>query len=195
MILLHFLELASLCCFLNRNCNCNRSANHRVIIDSIERTYNKTDGINKNPDLDRFVSDTSDLSELANKKSEIQNLINQLNGQSRNSSNEQEFLQLEKLISEYKQLAKDKLKANNPSKQELGGQDLKVLLEQQVAQYNQLIAKAEKYGAATSDIVEKLKAQRDLIAQANNDGVYTAKSGLKADDYYYGKRTQKSHIR
>lgn len=166
----------------------NRLLNRQQIaIDNIEKSYNKT----VNPDLDKSVSDASDLSELAKKKSEIQYLINQLNGQERNSSNEKEFLQLEKLISEYKQLAKDKLKANNPSKQELGGQDLKVLLEQQVSQYNQLISKAEKYGDATSDIVEKLKVQRDLIAQANSDGVYTAKSGLKADDYYSARDNYK----
>ena len=166
----------------------NRLLNRQQItIDNIEKSYNKT----VNPDLDKSVSDASDLSELAKKKSEIQYLINQLNNQERNSSNEKEFLQLEKLISEYKQLAKDKLKANNPSKQELGGQDLKVLLEQQVSQYNQLISKAEKYGDATSDIVEKLKVQRDLIAQANSDGVYTAKSGLKADDYYSARDNYK----
>lgn len=166
----------------------NRLLNRQQIaIDNIEKSYNKT----VNPDLDKSVSDASDLSELAKKKSEIQYLINQLNGQERNSYNEKEFLQLEKLISEYKQLAKDKLKANNPSKQELGGQDLKVLLEQQVSQYNQLISKAEKYGDATSDIVEKLKVQRDLIAQANSDGVYTAKSGLKADDYYSARDNYK----
>lgn len=166
----------------------NRLLNRQQItIDNIEKSYNKT----VNPDLDKSVSDASDLSELAKKKSEIQYLINQLNGQERNSSNEKEFLQLEKLISEYKQLAKDKLKANNPSKQELGGQDLKVLLEQQVSQYNQLISKAEKYGDATSDIVEKLKLQRGLIAQANSDGVYTAKSGLKADDYYSARDNYK----
>ena len=166
----------------------NRLLNRQQItIDNIEKSYSKS----ANPDLDKSVYDTSDLTELANKKSEIQNLLNKLNGQDRNSSNEQEFLQLEKLISEYKQLAKDKLKANNPSKQELGGQDLKVLLEQQVSQYNQLILKAEKYGNATSDIVEKLKIQRDLIAQANSDGVYTAKSGLKADDYYSARDNYK----
>ena len=166
----------------------NRLLNRQQItIDNIEKSYNKT----INPDLDKSVSDVSDLSALATAKSEIQNLINQLSGQERNSSNEQEFLKLEKLISAYKQLAKDKLKANNPSKQELGGQDLKVLLEQQVSQYNQLISKAEKYGDATSDIVEKLKAQRDLIAQANSDGVYTAKSGLKADDYYSARDNYK----
>ena len=173
---------------LNNITQINRALNkQQILIDEIEKTYSKT----ANPDLDRVVSSQSDLTELANKKAEIQTLLNKLNNQGRNASNEQEFLQLEKLISEYKQLAKDKLKANNPSKQELGGQQLDVLLSQQVAQYNQLIAKAEKYGDATSDIVQKLKDQRDTIAEINSDGIYTAKSGLKADDYYSARDNYK----
>ena len=166
----------------------NRLLNkQQILIDEIEKTYSKT----ANPDLDRVVSSQSDLTELANKKADIQNLINQLTNQGRNSLNENDFLLLEKYISEYKQLAKDKLKANNPSKQELGGQQLDVLLSQQVAQYNQLIAKAEKYGDATADIVQKLKDQRDTIAEINSDGIYTAKSGLKADDYYSARDNYK----
>ena len=173
---------------LNNITQINRALNkQQILIDEIEKTYSKT----ANPDLDRVVSSQSDLTELANKKAEIQTLLNKLNNQGRNASNEQEFLQLEKLISEYKQLAKDKLKANNPSKQELGGQQLDVLLSQQVAQYNQLIAKAEKYGDATADIVQKLKDQRDTIAEINSDGIYTAKSGLKADDYYSARDNYK----
>lgn len=173
---------------LNNITQINRALNkQQILIDEIEKTYSKT----ANPDLDRVVSSQSDLTELANKKADIQNLINQLTDQGRNSLNENNFLLLEKYISEYKQLAKDKLKANNPSKQELGGQQLDVLLSQQVAQYNQLIAKAEKYGDATADIVQKLKDQRDTIAEINSDGIYTAKSGLKADDYYSARDNYK----
>lgn len=173
---------------LNNITQINRALNkQQILIDEIEKTYSKT----ANPDLDRVVSSQSDLTELADKKADIQNLINQLTDQGRNSLNENNFLLLEKYISEYKQLAKDKLKANNPSKQELGGQQLDVLLSQQVAQYNQLIVKAEKYGDATADIVQKLKDQRDAIAEINSDGIYTAKSGLKADDYYSARDNYK----
>lgn len=166
----------------------NRLLNkQQIIIDGIEKSYSKA----ANNDLDKAVNSQSDLAELANKKAEIQKLINQLTNQDRNSLNEKDFLLLEKYIAEYKQLAKDKLKANNPSKQELGGQQLDVLLSQQVAQYNQLITKAEKYGEATADIVQKLKDQRDAIAEINSDGIYTAKSGLKADDYYSARDNYK----
>lgn len=155
----------------------NRVLNkQQIIIDSIEQTYDKS----RNKDLDRAVSKESDLKELSSKKSEIQTLILQLKNQERNTSNEAEFLRLEKLISEYKELAKYKLKANNPSKQELGGQDLKVLLEQQIAAYDKLIIKAEKYGDETKETVKNLKTQRDIIAAKNKNGNLTA----TADDYY-----------
>jgi hypothetical protein len=73
--------------------------------------------------------------------------------------------------------------AKNSSKQELGDQDLQVLLSQQVSQYNQLIAKAEKYGDATSNVVQELKKERDIIASMNSDNIYVPKSGLTSDDY------------
>lgn len=166
----------------------NRLLNkQQILIDEIEKTYKRT---SDNP-IDKAVDDTKDLEKLTEKKAAIKEKIDLVYNKGRNSTNEETFLEIEQLISEYKQLAAVKLKANNPSKQELGGQKLDVLLSQQVAQYNQLITKAEKYGNATSDIVEKLKAQRDLIAQANSDGIYTAKSGLKADDYYSARDNYK----
>lgn len=166
----------------------NRALNRQqILIDEIEKTYSKT----ANLDLDRAVSSHSDLAQLEQKKTSIQSLLNQLNNQGRNSSNENEFLQLEKLIAEYKQLAKDKLKANNPSKQELGGQDLQVLLSQQVSQYNQLIAKAEKYGDATANVVQKLKDERNIIASMNSDNIYVPKSGLTFDNYYQARDNYK----
>lgn len=165
----------------------NRLLNkQQIIIDGIEKSYSKA----ANNDLDKAVNSQSDLAELANKKAQIQTLLNKLNGQDRNSSNEKEFLQVEKLIAEYKQLAKDKLKANNPSKQELGGQDLDVLLANQVTQYNKLISQSEKYGDATKEITNELKAQRDLIAEQDKNGVYVARSKkadgseITANDYY-----------
>ena len=165
----------------------NRLLNkQQIIIDGIEKSYSKA----ANNDLDKAVNSQSDLAELANKKAEIQKLINQLTDQDRNSLNEDDFLLLEKYIAEYKQLAKDKLKANNPSKQELGGQELDVLLANQVTQYNKLISQSEKYGDATKEITNELKAQRDLIAEQDKNGVYVARSKkadgseITANDYY-----------
>lgn len=162
----------------------NRALNkQQITIDAIEKTYNKT----TNPDLDREVSNQQDLAELAQKKLAIQTKINLLQGQERNSANEKEFLELEKLIAEYKELAKYKLKANNPSKQELGGQNLQTLIQVQISNYDKLITKAEKYGDATSDTVEKLKEQRDILSKIGSDGKYSA----TADQYYVSRDTYK----
>ena len=172
----------------------NRLLNkQQIIIDGIEKSYSKA----ANNDLDKAVNSQSDLTELANKKAEIQTLLNKLSGQDRNSSNEKEFLQVEKLVAEYKQLAKDKLKANNPSKQELGGQELDVLLANQVTQYNKLISQSEKYGDATKEITNELKVQRDLIAEQDKNGVYVARSKkddgseITANDYYNARDNYK----
>lgn len=172
----------------------NRLLNkQQIIIDGIEKSYSKA----ANNDLDKAVNSQSDLTELANKKAQIQTLLNTLKGKDRNSSNEKEFLQVEKLIAEYKQLAKDKLKANNPSKQELGGQELDVLLANQVTQYNKLISQSEKYGDATKDITNELKVQRDLIAEQDKNGVYVARSKkadgseITANDYYNARDNYK----
>ena len=162
----------------------NRALNkQQITIDAIEKTYNKT----TNPDLDREVSNQQDLAELAQKKLAIQTKINSLQGQERNSANEKEFLELEKLIAEYKELAKYKLKANNPSKQELGGQNLQTLIQVQISNYDKLITKAEKYGDATSDAVEKLKEQRDILSKIGSDGKYSATT----DQYYASRDTYK----
>ena len=162
----------------------NRALNkQQITIDAIEKTYNKT----TNPDLDREVSNQQDLAELAQKKLAIQTKINSLQGKERNSANEKEFLELEKLIAEYKELAKYKLKANNPSKQELGGQNLQTLIQVQISNYDKLITKAEKYGDATSDTIEKLKEQRDILSKIGSDGKYSA----TADQYYASRDTYK----
>lgn len=172
----------------------NRLLNRQQItIDGIEKSYSKA----ANNDLDKAVNSKSDLKELGQKKNLIQFLMNGLKDEERNSSNEQEFLQVEKLIAEYKQLAKDKLKANNPSKQELGGQELDVLLANQVTQYNKLISQSEKYGDVTKEITNELKAQRDLIAEQDKNGVYVARSKkadgseLTANDYYNARDNYK----
>ena len=155
----------------------NRALNkQQIAIDSIEKTYNKS----VNPDLDREVSNRQDLVELANKKAQIQAKITSLQGQERTSANEKEFLELEKLIAEYKELAKYKLKSNNPSKQELGGQNLQTLIQTQISLYDKLIIKAEQYGDETADVVKKLKEQRDILSKIDSDNKYTA----TADDYY-----------
>lgn len=172
----------------------NRLLNkQQIIIDGIEKSYSKA----ANNDLDKAVNSQSDLAELEKKKNLIQFLLNGLKNEDRNSSNEKEFLQVEKLIAEYKQLAKDKLKANNPSKQELGGQELDVLLANQVTQYNKLISQSEKYGDATKEITNELKAQRDLIAEQDKNGIYVARSKkadgseLTANDYYNARDNYK----
>lgn len=172
----------------------NRLLNkQQIIIDGIEKSYSKA----ANNDLDKAVNSQSDLAELEKKKNLIQFLLNGLKNEDRNSSNEKEFLQVEKLIAEYKQLAKDKLKANNPSKQELGGQELDVLLANQVTQYNKLISQSEKYGDATKEITNELKAQRDLIAEQDKNGVYVARSKkddgseITANDYYNARDNYK----
>lgn len=162
----------------------NRALNkQQITIDAIEKTYNKS----TNPDLDREVSNQQDLAELAQKKLDIQTKINSLHDQERNSANERDFLKLEKLIAEYKELAKYKLKANNPSKQELGGQNLQTLIQVQISNYDKLITKAEKYGDATTDTVEKLKEQRDILSKIDSDGKYIA----TADQYYASRDTYK----
>lgn len=162
----------------------NRALNkQQIAIDAIEKTYNKT----TNPDLDREVSNQQDLAELTQKKLDIQTKINSLQGKERNSANEKEFLELEKLIAEYKELAKYKLKSNNPSKQELGGQNLQTLIQEQIYKYDKLITKAEKYGEATSETVEKLKEQKDILSKIGSDGKYSA----TADQYYASRDTYK----
>lgn len=163
----------------------NRLLNrYQIRADATEATYTKI------PGKDRYVSNTNDLSELSKKKNKIQSLISELNDQGRNSSNEEKYLELEKLIAEYQRLAQEKLKANNPSQQKLGGTDLAVAISEQVKQYNDLIAKSEKYGDVTSHITEELKAQRNLIAEKDQNGIYVARkkkndgSEFTADDYY-----------
>lgn len=170
----------------------NRLLNrYQIRVDATEATYTKV------PGKDRYVSNINDLSELSKKKNKIQSLISKLNDQGRNSSNEEEYLQLEKLIAEYQRLAQEKLKANNPSQQKLGGTDLAVAISEQVKQYNDLIVKSEKYGDVTSHITEELKAQRDLIAEKDQNGIYVARnkkadgSEFTADDYYSARDSYK----
>lgn len=146
------------------------------IVEHIAKTYDKA----LNPDLEKSVNNPKDLKELAQEKAKIQTLINQLKNAPRDASNEQEYLKLEKLIAGYKDLADYKKKANNPTKQELGGQKLETLVAQTVAEYDKLIIRAEKYGNATKEIVEKLRQQRDLLAQTDSNGKYTT----NANDFY-----------
>ena len=77
------------------------------------------------------------------------------------------------------------------------GENLKVSLQNQVAQYNKLIEESEKYGSVTREITEELKRQRDLIAEQNEKGVYIARStradgkAFTADDYYDARDSYK----
>lgn len=171
----------------------NRALNkQQILIDSIEKTYSRE----KNGDLDKAVDNENNLKALNDKKTEIADLINKLSGQERNSSNEAEFLQLEKLIAEYKELAMYKLKANNPTEQKLGGKKLEVAIEEQIAQYDKLIAKAEKYGDETSDIVDALKKQREILGGLDNNGKHTATSNdyINARNEYRIANSQVSSI-
>lgn len=149
----------------------NRLLNkQRIAVDSIEKAYNSQ----LNPDLDRAVKKEEDLNELSEKKRRILELIAKLEGQDRNSSNEEDFLKLERLMADYKQSAKDKLKSNNPTKQDLGQQDLKVSIAQLIGQYDELIAKAKTYGDEAADTVTTLEEQRKILTATNDKGEYTA---------------------
>ena len=139
-------------------------------VNSIEMAYNKQ----LNPDLDRAIEKQEDLNELSEKKRQILELITKLKGQDRNSSNEDDFLKLRSLIAEYKQLAKYKLKSNNPAKQDLGQQNLKVSIAQLIGQYDELISKAKTYGDEAADTVTTLEEQRKILAATNDKGEYTA---------------------
>lgn len=165
----------------------NRALNkQRILVDSIEKTYNK----NINSGLDKSVTNPEDLDQLAKIKEQIEGILTKLNDQGRNSTNENEFQKLEKLIAEYKELAKYKLKANNPSEQKLGGTNLEVAIKTQIAQYDKLIIKAEKYGNETSEIVTNLKKQKDLLTATDEKGVSLATSNdyINArDDYKIAK--------
>lgn len=154
-------------------------AKQQIAVDKIEKSYSKA----ANPDLDKHVSNQDDLQMLATKKAEIQELINKLTNQPRNQSNESEFLHLEKLIADYKLLADAKFKANNPSKQNMDTKNLDVTVAQMVSEYNKLIQQSEKYGVLTEHITEELKRQRDVIAEKDANGVYTAKQGVTSEQY------------
>lgn len=154
-------------------------AKQQIAVDKIEKSYSKA----ANPDLDKHVSNQDDLQMLAAKKAEIQELINKLTNQPRNQSNESEFLHLEKLIADYKLLADAKFKANNPSKQNMDTKNLDVTVAQMVSEYNKLIQQSEKYGVLTEHITEELKRQRDVIAEKDANGVYTAKQGVTSEQY------------
>lgn len=154
-------------------------AKQQIAVDKIEKSYSKA----ANPDLDKHISNQDDLQMLASKKAEIQELINKLTNQPRNQSNESEFLQLEKLIADYKLLADAKFKANNPSRQNMDTKNLDVTVAQMVSEYNKLIQQSEKYGVLTEHITEELKRQRDVIAEKDVNGVYTAKHGVTSEQY------------
>lgn len=149
----------------------NRLLNRqKIIAQETERTYDQK----KNPDLDKSISNVTDLKELESKKQEILDLINKLTDKVRDSSTEKDFLKLEQLMSEYRQMAKDKLKSNNPTKQELGQQDLKVSIAQLIGQYDELIAKAKTYGDEAADTVTTLEKQKEILSATNDKGEYTA---------------------
>ena len=152
-------------------------------LEQIERKYNKA----INPDLEKSVTNQNDLAELEKKKNEILALIAKLKNSPRDASNEQDYLDLEKMIAAYKDLADSKKRANNPTKGELGGQDLKTALVQQINEYKKLIEHAETFGDKTSDNVRRLKEQLEIISATDSQGVYTA----DAQDYYKARNVFK----
>lgn len=149
-----------------------RVLNKRQIdADRIERSYN----LGKNDSLTKYVDkNTQDFKDLSQIKGQIDNLITKLSGQTRNKSNENDFLELDQLIAKYKDLADAKLKANNPTKQQLGGQKLDIAISEQIADYDKLINKAKQYGDNASDIVKVLEQQRNILANTDKDGKRTA---------------------
>ena len=163
--------------------------NQEKTIEHIERTYNKA----VNPDLEKSVTNQNDLTELAAKKKEIQDLIAKLKNAPRDASNEQDYLDLEKMIAAYKDLADYKKKANNPTKAELGGQSLQTAIAEQIAKYTDLINKAKAFGDATSANVALLEKQLKTLKQVDADGKYTSTSF----DYYSARdlyKIEKSDI-
>lgn len=161
-------------------------AKYEQKIDHIHKTYDKA----INPDLEKSVNNQKDLTDLNNKYNEILNKINALKGKKRDANTEQEFLEVEKLIEEYKDLAVYKKRANNPTKNELGEQELNTLVAQEVAAYDKLIAKAEKYGDKKREIVEGLNKLKDTLVSVDsttNKNSYTT----NAQDYYNAKDERK----
>ena len=153
----------------------NKKLNDSIIkVDNIQATYDKSVA----PGVSKPVTQQADLMELSNKRTAIMNEILRL--QTNGSATNQELLDLEKLIAEYKLLAKVKKDANNPTKREMGGQELVVAVEQEIARYDKLIAKSEQYGSATDQITASLKAQRDVLKQ-----------GRTVDDYYDSQSVRK----
>ena len=158
-------------------------------LERIERTYNKA----VNPDLEKSVTNQNDLTELERKKQEILTLINKLKNSPRDASNEQEYLKLEKMIAAYKDLADSKKKANNPTKAELGGQNLKTLISIQINDYKKLIDRAKVFGDVTEENVQRLEEQLKILETVDNNGNYTA----TANDYYSARdllKVEKSNI-
>jgi len=148
-----------------------------IKVDNIQATYDKSVA----PGVSKPVSDAQDLNELEQKRAAILTEINRIKGNG--TADAQELTNLDKLIAEYKLLAKVKKDANNPTKREMGGQELTVAIEQEIARYDKLIAKSEEYGRNTKDITEALRIQRQELEQNGSvDEYYNSQNIRKFQD-------------
>lgn len=146
----------------------------QIKVDNIQATYNKSVA----PGVSKPVTDAQDLLTLEQKRSDIMSEI--LRIQNQGTASQKELDDLHELIAEYQRLAKIKKDANNPTKREMGGQELSVAIEQEIARYDKLIAKSQEYGASTEKITNALKQQRDALS-----------TGRTVDDYYDSQSVRK----
>ena len=146
----------------------------QIKLNNIQATYDKTVAAG----VSKPVSDKDDLEELGRKREAILDEIDRIRKQG--SADAQELINLDKLIADYKLLAKIKKDANNPTKREMGGQELSVAIEEELARYDKLIDKAEKYGIFTEQITQSLKTQREELSKnKNTDSYYDSQSVRK----------------
>ena len=146
----------------------------QIKVDNIQATYNKSVA----PGVSKPVTDAQDLLTLEQKRSDIMSEI--LRIQNQGTASQKELDDLHELIAEYQRLAKIKKDANNPTKREMGGQELSIAIEQEIARYDKLIAKSQEYGASTEKITNALKQQRDALS-----------TGRTVDDYYDSQSVRK----
>jgi TP901 family phage tail tape measure protein len=144
-------------------------AKYEQQLNHIQMTYDSK----ANNDLEKPVTNAKDLNELETKRLEIETKINNLKGQKRDSSTEQEFLEVEKLLKEYQEIAAYKKKANNPTTGQLGGKSTEVASAEEVAKYDALIEKARKYGTITDETIAKLEELRAKLVSVDSSGTKT----------------------
>ena len=146
-----------------------------IKVENIQATYDTSVA----PGVSKPVKDAQDLEELAEKRSSILAEILRLQNKSGDVT-EEEFQRLKIMVAEYQRLAKAKKDSNNPTKKEMGGQELDVAIAQELANYDKLIAKSKKYGDATALITESLIAQKEALQKnADVETLYDSQSVRK----------------